>query len=148
MRLHADVCRQRFAAARVARLATVDPAGRPHLVPITFAVLADRLVTAVDQKPKATTELRRLRNIAVNPSVSVLCDHYADDWNQLWWARIDGVATVLDETERPAALAVLLAKYWQYRDDPPRGPVISVTVDRWTGWAYHGVDEQRNSDQC
>lgn len=138
MRLTPDVCRQRFAAARVARLATADAAGRPHLVPICFALVDEQLVSAVDQKPKSTTALRRLHNIADNRAVTVLCDHYADDWTQLWWVRIDGVATVTGDAQHPAALAALLAKYAQYRDDPPRGPVISVAIQRWTGWAFEG----------
>lgn len=138
MRLSPEVCRQRFAAARVARLATVDPAGRPHLVPISFALVGERLVSVVDQKPKSSIALRRLRNIADNPAVTVLCDHYSDDWTQLWWVRIDGVATVTGDVQRPVAVDALLARYPQYRDDPPRGPVISVSIQRWTGWAYQG----------
>lgn len=78
--------------ARVARLSTTRADGRPHVVPMTFALLsggehADALVTAVDAKPKRTTDLQRLRNIAANPAVSVLVDHYDDDWTQLWWVR-------------------------------------------------------------
>lgn len=148
MQLTAPSCRERLEAARVGRLATAGADRRPHLVPITFAVLGDRLVTAVDQKPKTTTALRRLRNIAENPSVSVLCDHYADDWTQLWWVRVDGVATLLGDGDgdsdsdsdraRPAALAALAAKYPQYQQDPPRGPVISVDIERLTGWCYRG----------
>ncbi|MDQ6657145.1 MAG: TIGR03668 family PPOX class F420-dependent oxidoreductase [Actinomycetota bacterium] len=136
MKLSTEACRERFARARVARLATVDMAGRPHLVPVCCALVGNNVVTAVDQKPKSTTELRRLRNIADNEAVSLLCDHYSDDWTQLWWVRIDGVATITGGAQRPAALAALLAKYPQYRDDPPRGPVISVAIERWTGWAY------------
>jgi PPOX class probable F420-dependent enzyme len=137
VRLDIRACRDRFTAARVARLATVNADGRPHLVPITFAVDGDRLVTAVDQKPKSSRRLQRLRNIAENPQVSVLADHYSDDWAELWWVRADGTAEVLDDdaTRRQAA-AVLVAKYEQYRDQPPAGPVIRITVRSWTGWAY------------
>src|SRR5690606_28490375 len=88
-------CRERFAAARVARLATAGADRQPHLVPITFVLVADRIFTAVDHKPKATTRLRRLRNIAENAAVSLLVDRYDDDWSRLWWVRADGVATVL-----------------------------------------------------
>lgn len=128
-------------AARVAHLATTGADGAPHLVPITFALTAsgdgqDRLVTAVDQKPKTTRDLRRLRNIAENPKVAVLGDHYDDDWTRLWWVRVDGVAHVVDGgSEGVAALAALSARYAQYRDDPPRGPVIVVTVHTWSGWS-------------
>ncbi|MFF3462453.1 TIGR03668 family PPOX class F420-dependent oxidoreductase [Streptomyces sp. NPDC001984] len=143
----ADEARRRFTAARVARLATVDTTGRPHLVPVVFARQgADGLVTAVDRKPKTTTRLKRLRNIAAHPSVCLLVDAYDEDWNQLWWVRADGDARVVaadrpsaaDPTaseEQSAALALLRAKYPQYRDHPPTGPVVAVTVLRWTGWA-------------
>jgi PPOX class probable F420-dependent enzyme len=119
----------------VARLATVGAAGQPHLVPVTFAVDGDRVYTAVDAKPKTTARLRRLRNIAENPRVALLADHYAEDWARLWWVRADGLASLLD---RPADMAVplqlLAARYPQYRATPPPGPVISVQVTRWTGW--------------
>ena len=93
--MDAETARELFASVRVARLATVDPGGRPHLVPITFALDGDAIVTAVDHKPKSTTKLRRLENIAANPEVSVLADRYEDDWSRLWWARADGTARVI-----------------------------------------------------
>ncbi len=111
--------------------------GRPHLVPITFAVDGERIYTAVDAKPKTTTAgLRRLRNIRGRPEVSVIADHYADDWATLWWARADGTATILEDPALIAApIALLAARYPQYRDRPPGGPVIAIRVTRWTGWA-------------
>ncbi|WP_217553930.1 TIGR03668 family PPOX class F420-dependent oxidoreductase [Streptomyces sp. GbtcB6] len=125
--------RRRFAAARVARLATVDEAGRPHLVPVVFARHgADGIVTAVDHKPKTTPRLKRLRNIAARPAVSLLVDAYDENWDRLWWVRADGDARVI-----PADAAVvepLCEKYPQYRERPPGGPVVLVTVSRWTGW--------------
>ncbi|MGW7541653.1 TIGR03668 family PPOX class F420-dependent oxidoreductase [Streptomyces sp. NPDC054770] len=128
-----DEARRRFAAARVARLATVDGNGRPHLVPVVFARYgADGIVTAVDHKPKTTPRLKRLRNIAAQPSVCLLADAYDEDWDRLWWVRADGHATVV-----PAAAALvepLCAKYPQYRERPPDGAVVLVTVSRWTGW--------------
>jgi PPOX class probable F420-dependent enzyme len=139
LNLAVDEARQRFADAVVARLATVGPAGRPHLVPVTFAVDGERVYTAVDAKPKTTTDLRRLRNIAVDPRVAVLADHYEADWAALWWARADGTAVLLD---RPADMAgplrLLAARYPQYRASPPAGPVIRIQVTRWTGWAAQG----------
>jgi PPOX class probable F420-dependent enzyme len=135
MQLDADEARARFAASPVARLATVGGAGVPHLVPVTFAVAEDRLYFAVDQKPKSTWNLRRLRNIRENPQVAVLVDHYADDWSTLWWARADGRAAVLDdERRRTLALRLLAAKYPQYAGAPPGGPVVTIQVDRWSGW--------------
>lgn len=125
-----------MAGSRVARLATASLDGRPHVVPITFAVRGDVIVTAVDQKPKSTTRLRRLRNIAANPWVSMLADHYSDDWTTLWWVRADGRAQIVEDAAvRRAAVVDLAAKYEQYRDDPPAGPVVLIAVESWTGWS-------------
>jgi PPOX class probable F420-dependent enzyme len=131
MRMDETWARDRFAESRVARLATVSGDGSPHLVPIVFAVHGSQLVSAVDYKPKATTALRRLDNIAVNPFVSVLVDHYDDDWNQLWWARADGWARVQDSFD----VTPLVQRYAQYRDRAPDGPVIVIEVDQWSGWS-------------
>ncbi|MEV0979348.1 TIGR03668 family PPOX class F420-dependent oxidoreductase [Streptomyces sp. NPDC049915] len=137
-----DEARRRFAGARVARLATVDAGGHPHLVPVVFAADGDRIVTAVDRKPKATQRLRRLRNIAVHPAVSLLADAYDEDWDRLWWVRADGGARcVPPDAADPAAreqhagaISLLRGKYPQYATHPPDGPVVVVTVTRWTGW--------------
>jgi PPOX class probable F420-dependent enzyme len=136
MRLTTDEARRRFAAARVARLATVSEQGQPHLVPCTFAVEGELIYSAVDGKPKSTTNLRRLRNIAVNPQVTVLTDHYADDWSALWWVRADGQATIIEDPLAMAApITLLAARYPQYITSPPGGPVIAIRVSRWTGWS-------------
>ncbi|MEW1776842.1 TIGR03668 family PPOX class F420-dependent oxidoreductase [Streptomyces sp. NPDC086777] len=125
--------RRRFAAARVARLATVDGDGRPHLVPVVFALhCADGIVTAVDHKPKTTIRLKRLRNIAARPSVCLLADAYDENWDRLWWVRADGEAVVVPADA--ALVAPLAAKYPQYREHPPAGAVVVMTVTRWTGW--------------
>jgi PPOX class probable F420-dependent enzyme len=134
--------RSRFAAARVARLATADAAGRPHLVPVAFALDADRVYSAVDDvKPKATRRLKRLQNIAANPAVALLADDYDDDWSRLWWARADGTARLLDPSEPEAQRAcdLLAARYDQYRAAPPPGVVIAVDVARWSGWTAAGA---------
>jgi len=132
--------RDRFAQSKVARLATVDPGGNPHLVPITFALLDEHtIVTAVDHKPKRTTYLRRVRNIDANEAVAVLVDHYADDWDELWWARADGAATTVGPGEgrtlRTAAIKALAGRYPQYRDTRPTGILIVIAVERWSGWS-------------
>ena len=138
----AGEARRLFAAARVARLATADAAGRPHLVPIVFAVAGDDVLSAVDAKPKRTTALRRLENVRQNPRVALLADHYDDsDWEALWWARADGTARVLDAGEPDAvrAVALLAERYAQYRAAPPHGPVLAVAVERWSGWRAAGA---------
>lgn len=131
--------RARFRDARVARLATADARGRPHLVPVTFDLDGDTVAFAVDHKPKRTTDLRRLRDIAANDRVCLLVDHYDDDWTRLWWVRADGRARVAgDGADRERALARLAERYPQYRDRPPRGPVVLIAVESWTGWSYGG----------
>jgi len=126
----------RFALARVAHLATVTPAGGPHLVPCTFEVVEGRIVSVVDEKPKRTKALQRLANIRANPNVALLVDRYEEDWTKLWWVRANGRATVVEEgPERDAAVAALTLKYPQYVDQPPSGPAVVVDVDEWTWWA-------------
>jgi PPOX class probable F420-dependent enzyme len=140
--------RDAVAGARVARLATRTRTDRMDLVPITYALAGDRLVTAVDHKPKTTTQLKRLDNIRANPEVSVLVDEYDDrDWSQLWWVRLRGLATVIDADEptpgddrREAAMAALVAKYPQYRRQPPAGDVIVIDVVRWQWWSAGPAD--------
>lgn len=120
-----------------AYLATAGADRRPHIVPVTFAVDDDEVVIGIDQKPKATTDLKRLRNIEENPRVAVLCDEYDDDWTKLWWVRADGAASVVTQGDRwESAIDLLRARYPQYEADPPRGPVIVIRVDRWSGWSY------------
>jgi PPOX class probable F420-dependent enzyme len=128
--------RRRIGEVPVARLATVDAAGRPHVVPISFAVDGQTLYFAVDAKPKRSTDLKRLRNIAVHPQVSVLIDHYENDWNALWWVRIDGTALVVsDPAQANRAIDLLAKRYPQYRHARPAGPVVAISIDRMTGWA-------------
>jgi PPOX class probable F420-dependent enzyme len=128
--------RRRVSSARVARLGTVGADGRPHLVPFCFVLDGDDVLSAVDAKPKSTTKLRRLRNVRANPRVSVLVDHYEEDWDRLWWVRLDGRAEVFEagpQAER--AVRLLSDKYEQYRSAPPAGPVLSIHVEHWAGWA-------------
>ncbi|HSJ92596.1 MAG TPA: TIGR03668 family PPOX class F420-dependent oxidoreductase [Gaiellaceae bacterium] len=128
--------RRRVAAARVARLASLDPAGRLHVVPICFALDGETLVSAVDAKPKASTRPQRLVNVRASPEVALLVDEYDEDWSRLWWVRLRGRARVVEEEpEREDALALLAAKYPQYRDEPPPGPAIVVELTEWRGWA-------------
>jgi PPOX class probable F420-dependent enzyme len=131
---------QRVADARVARLATIGPDGRPDLVPVTYALLGSlaqggRLVTAVDHKPKSTRRLARLDNVRARPDVSLLVDRYDDDWTQLWWVRLHGLGRVVDGPPTGEELAALAGRYPPYRDTPPAGPVIDIEITAWQWWS-------------
>ena len=126
---------ERVRIAKVARLATTDPDGRPHLVPIVFVLDGQTLYSAVDAKPKRSNRLRRVANARERPDVTVLVDHYEDDWGQLWWVSLRGRVRVLDtgeEAER--ALRLLVEKYEWYRRDPPGRPVLAVDILEWRSW--------------
>jgi PPOX class probable F420-dependent enzyme len=142
MNLGSDAARRAFAASRSAQLATADADGQPHIVPVTFAVDADRVYIAIDSKPKRSMDLKRLRNIAANPKVSLLTDEYDDDWSRLWWARADGTARILYGDDRRAPLELLQRRYSQYDVNLPQGPVIEVTVARWSGWSFSPAPER------
>lgn len=122
-------------AARVARLATIGADGRPHLVPIAFVIHGETLYSAVDEKPKRSRTLRRIENARERPMVTVLIDHYEEDWNRLWWVRLRGRARVLDGgAEAEHALRLLAGKYDQYRDEPPGLPVLAVDILERRSW--------------
>jgi PPOX class probable F420-dependent enzyme len=126
--------RARFAAARVARLATVRPDGAPHLVPVVFVLEGDTVWLAVDEKPKRHRRLQRVVNIRAEPRVSLLADSYDEDWNRLWWVRADGRARIVGEGhELERAVSLLLDRYPQERR-PPKGPALAVDVERWRRW--------------
>ncbi len=133
-----EEARTRFASAQVAHLATVTPSGAPHIVPIVFALLDETIYSVVDAKPKRTTDLQRLKNVQSNPRASLLVDHYEDDWTQLWWVRADGTARTLtpDEPEARRSLAALKERYEQQH---PRGQLLAIDVEHWTGWSGGGA---------
>ncbi|OLB93739.1 MAG: PPOX class F420-dependent oxidoreductase [Actinobacteria bacterium 13_2_20CM_2_66_6] len=134
--MDASAMRSRILEARVARLATADAEGRPHIVPISFALDDNAIFFAVDAKPKRTTDLKRLRNIAANPAVAVLFDHYEDDWSRLWWVRIDGAARIVDDELAAArAIDLLAGRYEQYLQARPGGPVVAISIERMSGWS-------------
>jgi PPOX class probable F420-dependent enzyme len=129
--------RRRVAQARVGRLATVDAAGKPHIVPVCFALDGERVVMVVDTKPKTTTELRRVSNIRANPAVSLIIDQYDEDWDELWWIRLDGRAWIVPPGDHfEETIAQLYDKYrGQYGLYGPPGPAIVIEVERWVGWS-------------
>jgi PPOX class probable F420-dependent enzyme len=131
--------RKRLAEARVGRLATVAPDGQPHLVPCCFELSGDTVYSAVDGKPKSTRALRRLENIRANARVALLVDFYNDEWDELWWVRVDANGRVIgadDDARSEFGLAVelLSSKYEQYRVDAPAGPVVALDIVQWRGW--------------
>lgn len=139
MRLSPEEAWELFATARLARLATLRPDGSPHLVPVVFALDQQEVVSAVDQKPKTSSRLARLANIERDPRVALLADHYSEDWSQLWWVRIDGVARVVHRgRSHRQALEALADRYQQYRQQPPQGAVLRVTPHRVSGWSGAG----------
>jgi PPOX class probable F420-dependent enzyme len=129
--------RRRVAGARVARLATVDVDGRPHVVPVVFALVGDVVWSAVDAKPKTTQRLRRLANVEATGRASLLVDSYDEDWQALWWVRVDGPAEVLPAADPRAREGVdaLVDKYPQYRAARPAGPVLALTCETWRSWS-------------
>ena len=122
--------------ARNAHLATITPEEHPHIVPVTFAVVDNWIATMVDHKPKTTMRLQRLENIQHRPQASLLTDHYEEDWDQLWWVRIDGQATLHEQGETwEMSRQSLASKYEQYTERPPEGPAIVIEIDRIKWWA-------------
>jgi PPOX class probable F420-dependent enzyme len=132
----AEWLRARVAAWPVARLGTVRADGTPHLVPCCFALDGDVVYSAVDAvKVKRSLRLRRLDNVRANPAACLLVDHYADDWSELWWVRLDGQGRVIESgPERDRAVELLRSKYRQYREQPPVGPVLALDITRWRAW--------------
>ena len=108
-------------------------------MPIVFALEGETLYSAVDRKPKRSRTLQRIENARARPDVTILVDHYEEDWGRLWWIRLRGRARVLDEgDEREHALQLLIEKYPQYRAQPPDGPVLAVDVTSVREWASSG----------
>jgi PPOX class probable F420-dependent enzyme len=134
--MNLDDMRSRVQGARVARLGTVGADRAPHLVPFCFVLTGDILYSAVDRKKKGSRRLRRLENISREPRVTVLVDHYEEDWTRLWWVSMSGRATELGPgAESDDAIRLLTSKYIQYVQMAPPGPVVRIQVERWSGWS-------------
>ncbi len=131
------------AQSRVARLATLDDTGHPHVVPVCYATDGRAYYSAIDAKPKRrpADRLRRVRNIRTNPRVALLFDHYEEDWRQLRWVLVQGQAELLSTgPEWEAARGLLEAKYPQYATLPlPEGGLmIKITPERVIAWSASG----------
>lgn len=134
-----EEAREFVESQRVARLATASADGAPHLVPVVFALVVDAVYIAIDEKPKSTLRLRRLRNVEENPRAALLVDVYEEDWAQLRWLLLRGTATVLapgeNASECARALSALRARYPQYESMAlEERPLIRLQVERVTGW--------------
>ena len=129
-----EAARRNLATAPVGTLATINPDGTPHLVPFVFALAGDLLVSAVDHKPKKSRQLVRLTNIGGDPRVALLVHHYDDDWDQLWWCRAEGTASITTDPT-PTLRAALIDKYTHYSAKPPEGPWIVIRIERLRSWS-------------
>ena len=128
-------------STRVGHLATANADGVPHVIPVCFTTDGRFIYSVLDQKPKRTSlnRLRRVRNIQANPQVTLLIDHYEEDWNRLWYMMVAGRAELLLEgDERVSAITILREKYHQYREmDIGLNPVIKISPAKVVSW---GVD--------
>ena len=125
---------------RVAHLATADAGGRPHVVPVCFVQREGKFYISIDEKPKRSVRLRRLRNIAENQSVALVFDRYTEDWEELGYVLVFGQASVLaGGAEYEAALAGLRERYAQYRSQALEGrPLVRIEVERVASWGRLG----------
>ena len=136
-----DDVRELLQHSRSAHLATASAEADPHLIPVVYALHDEAIWIAIDEKPKTTLRLRRLRNIEENPRFALLVDHYSDDWSQLRWVLLRGPAEVWwpqtwDSTAAEAAIAVLRARYPQYEEMAlEKRPLLRLTAERVTRWS-------------
>jgi PPOX class probable F420-dependent enzyme len=120
--------------ARVARLALLDDSDRPRVLPVTYAVHAAALWSAIDRKPKRSAEPARVRYLRRRPEAAVIVDRYSDDWSALAWVQLLGSVDVVPAAEEPEALQALTEKYAPYRADPPPGPLLRLEPERVLWW--------------
>lgn len=145
-----DSLRDFVSTARVARLATASPDGRPHVVPVCFALVGDLMYIALDDKPKRVPpeRLRRVRNIIANPQAQLLVDRYDEDWSRLAFVQVTGRASLLlaGGPGHREALTVLRDKYPQYRQMVlEERPLIRIEIERAQGWTAGSTYGSRQS---
>jgi coenzyme F420-0:L-glutamate ligase/coenzyme F420-1:gamma-L-glutamate ligase len=135
------VIRRKIEKARVARLATIDPDGAPHIVPICFAYDGRSFYSAVDRKPKrvAPDKLARLQHIRRESNVALLIDEYREDWERLWYVLVRGRAKLVSKSagrEHSKAIGLLKKKYAQYARGmlSDNAPIIRITAERISAW--------------
>jgi len=132
-----------LAAHRVGRLATIDPRGRPHVVPICYTILDDTIVMSLDDKPKsvAPRSLQRVRNIESRPEVALVVDDYSEDWQQLSWVMARGRANLVEagQGNHVDAIQLLRVKYPQYLTMAiEQRPVVQISAISATSWSWNG----------
>ena len=128
--------RELLERSRVARLGLLDDTGGPRVLPVTYAIDAGALVTAIDHKPKRLEpeRLARVRWLQARPMAALTVDHYEEDWSQLAWVQALGQVAIIDAADAPDAVGVLTSRYPQYRVQPPAGPVLKLTPKRVLWW--------------
>jgi PPOX class probable F420-dependent enzyme len=126
--------RELVVTAPVARLGLLDERDRPRVLPVTFAVFEDALWSAIDQKPKRSAEPARVRRLRRRPEATLLVDAYFDDWSRLEWVELSGRVSILETADAGDAVQALAAKYWQYRTEPPPGPLLRLAPERFACW--------------
>jgi PPOX class probable F420-dependent enzyme len=129
-----DWAEELLRTSRVGHLGFVDDADRPRVLPITFALAGDVVWSAIDSKPKRSAEPARVRWLRRRPRAALVVDRYDDDWERLAWVQLLGAVSVLELDDGPAGVEALTAKYEQYRDEPPPGPLLRLDVDRVLHW--------------
>jgi len=120
--------------ARVGRLGLVDEEGAPRVLPVTFALADGRIWSAIDQKPKRSGEPARLRFLRRDPRAALTVDRYSDDWDELAWVQVLGTVRIREVSEGAAGMEALSAKYGQYRDQAPPGPLLALEPQRYLWW--------------
>jgi PPOX class probable F420-dependent enzyme len=119
----------------------LDEEGGPRVLPVTFAVAEGRIWSAIDQKPKRTAELARLRFLRRDPRAALTVDRYSDDWDQLAWVQVLGRVSIFEVGDGVAGLEALRAKYEQYREEAPPGPLLGLEPQRFLWW--RAADRER-----
>jgi PPOX class probable F420-dependent enzyme len=112
----------------------LDEKGAPRVLPVTFAVAEGRIWSAIDNKPKRAGEPARLRFLRRDSRAALTVDRYADDWDELAWVQVLGSVRILEVAEGADGLAALSAKYEQYREEAPPGPLLALEPERYLWW--------------
>jgi PPOX class probable F420-dependent enzyme len=122
--------------ARVARLGLIDDGGRPRVLPVTYALAGETLVTVVDRKPKRVEgeRLARVRWLRTRPQAALTVDRYDEDWSQLAWVQALGSVRILDPASAPDAMTALIERYAPYRTETPPGPLLVLEPERVLWW--------------